>query len=300
MRKIKKRNFKSFIVELTPTLDLVKKAYEEGYAVPSFCVWNAEIIKTVLDVSEELSAPVILMNGWAEFLLLEPESIGGIVYSLIQNHSSPVALHLDHGTSIEEVKKGLRSRYTSVMLDFSAKSFKENVKALQKVVKLSHPSGISVEGELGAVGRTETHAIEGSSVSSLTEPHDAETFVAETGVDMLAVSIGNAHGIYSASPSLDFQLLERIRDLVKVPLVLHGGSGTPENDLKKAIKMGMAKVNIASELVQAVRLSLLEQWNAGRNLYTPIALANAMKELSAVVKKWIKLTGAEGKAWLTV
>ncbi len=120
IRTIKKRNFKSLIVELTPTLDLVKKAYEEGYAVPSFCVWNAEIIKTVLDVSEELSAPVILMNGWAEFLLLEPESIGGIVYSLIQNHSSPVALHLDHGTSIEEVKKGLRSRYTSVMLDFSA------------------------------------------------------------------------------------------------------------------------------------------------------------------------------------
>jgi fructose-bisphosphate aldolase class II len=283
-------------MELTPTLNLVTKAYDEGYAVPSFCVWNADVIKTVLDVAEELSAPVILMNGWAEFLLLDPGSIGRIIHSLIQNHCTPVALHLDHGTSIEEVKTGLSSGYTSVMLDYSTKSFIENTNALKKVVKLSHPLGVSVEGELGAVGRTEIHAIEGSRVSSLTDPRDAEKFVAETGIDMLAVSIGNAHGMYTALPNLDFGLLGEIRNLVKIPLVLHGGSGTPENDLKKAVKMGVAKVNVASELVQTVRLSLMKQWSAGHNFYTPIALADAMKELSHVVRKWIKLAGADGNA----
>jgi fructose/tagatose bisphosphate aldolase len=165
-----------------------------------------------------------------------------------------------------------------------------------------------VEGEIGAIGRADLSSIEsgfgesglGESglglESMLTAPVDAAAYVRDTGVDLLAVSIGNAHGMYTKSPHLNFDLLGEIRRLVDVPLVLHGGSGTPEQDVQRAISLGMAKVNVASELVQSVRESLMRQWGAGENLYAPFALARAMKDMSQVVKKWIMLTGASGKA----
>jgi ketose-bisphosphate aldolase len=277
-------------------LELVKKAESAGFAVPSFCVWNAETIRTVLDAATELKAPVILMNGWAEFELLSPHDIAAVARSLIKNHTFPVALHLDHGNSIDQIRDGLEAGYTSVMLDYSLKSFDENVSALKEVVELAHPLGVTVEGEIGAIGRVDSMSLEGSGQSKLTDPEDAREYVQETGIDMVAVSIGNAHGIYQKLPHLDFELLKKIRRVVNVPLVLHGGSGTPAKDLKRAISLGMAKANVASELVYSIRESLLNQWNAGENLYTPIAQANAMKETAKVVRKWIKKTGAAGKA----
>lgn len=283
-------------LEFIPSIELVKKAAEGGYAVPSFCIWNAESIKTVLDCAAEMKAPVMLMNGWAEFLLLNPEITGLIAHGLVKKHKYPVALHLDHGNSIEQIKEGLAAGYTSVMLDYSTKPFEENVQGLKIVVKLAKPFGVTVEGELGAIGRVDSTTFEGGIESSLTDPEDAEIYVQETGVDMLAVSIGNAHGIYISLPKLDFERLERIRKIVNVPLVLHGGSGTPEQDLRRAISCGIAKVNIASEYVYTVRQSLTRQWSAGENNYTPFALAQAMKEAADVVRKWIRITGAEGKA----
>jgi fructose/tagatose bisphosphate aldolase len=119
-------------LKFVPTIELVKEAEAKGYAVPSFCVWNAETIKTVLDTATALKAPVILMNGWAEFLLLKPESISAIAHSLIKTHLLPTALDLDHGDSIDQVKEGLAARYTSVMLDYSTRPFDENVKALKR------------------------------------------------------------------------------------------------------------------------------------------------------------------------
>jgi tagatose 1,6-diphosphate aldolase GatY/KbaY len=283
-------------MKFTSTIALVKKAAEKGYAVPSFCVWNAETMKAVLDTASRLESPVILMNGWAEFLLLDQHATASIARGLIDDYSIPVALHLDHGQAIEQVTEGIRAGYVSVMLDYSTRPFEENAAALERVVGIAHPLGIGVEGELGAIGRADTTSVESAGPSSLTDPGDASEFVARTGIDMLAVSIGNAHGIYARKPRFEFDLLAKIRDAVNVPLVLHGGSGTPEADLKKAISLGMAKVNVASELVQAVRVSLMEQWNAGKNTYAPFAFADAMKEMAKVVEKWIRLTGAAGRA----
>jgi ketose-bisphosphate aldolase len=282
-------------VEFIPSIELVRKAEAGGYAVPSFCIWNAESIKTVLDCAVEMKAPVMIMNGWAEFLLLNPEITGMIARGLAEKHPYPIALHLDHGNSIEQIKEGLKAGYSSVMLDYSTKPFEENVQGLQAVAALAGPLGVTVEGELGAIGRADTETLEGGAGSSLTDPEDAAAYVEETGVDMLAVSIGNAHGIYVSLPKLDFERLASIRKVVRVPLVLHGGSGTPEHDLKRAISCGIAKVNVASEYVHAVRHSLTRQWGEGKNHYTPFALAEAMKESAAVVRKWIRMTGAEGR-----
>ena len=150
-----------------------------------------------------------------------------------------------------------RVRHTSIILDFSRKSFPENVRALKEVVDLAHPHGISVEGKLGAIGRVDSITSEGLNGSFLTEPEDAGIYVEETGIDLLAVSIRNAHGLHKKLPILDFNLLRKIRSAVSVPLVLHEGSGTPQEDLQKAISMGIAKVNVASELVLTARNSLM-------------------------------------------
>ncbi len=279
-----------------PSIELVKKAEKEGYAVPSFCIWNAETIKTVLDCASEMKAPVIIMNGWAEFKLLNPEVTSEVAQELAKKHKYPIALHLDHGKSIQQIKKGLVAGYSSVMLDYSTKPFDLNVKALKKVVELAHPIGVTVEGEIGAIGRVDMTTTEGDSNSQLTKPKDAEEYVAQTGIDMLAVSIGNAHGVYTRPPNLDFDRLKEIKEVVNIPLVLHGGSSTPENHLKKAIFLGMSKINVASDLVYTIRQSLMKQWNSGENLYVPLAYAKAVKEMAGVVRRWIRLTGAERKA----
>ena len=282
-------------MKFLPSLDLIKKAESGGYAVPSFCVWNAEIMQTVLDAADEMMAPVILMNGPGEFDLLSPNKMGATAHAIAEKYSVPAALHLDHGDSINRVNDCLEAGYTSVMLDYSSKPFVENVEAMKIVIELSRIRGVTVEGELGAIGMVDDISIEGTKASALTDPRDAGLFVNETRVDMLAVSIGNAHGIYSKLPNLDFNLLEEIHSSAGVPLVLHGGSGTPPDDLERAISLGIAKINIASELVQANRDSLLNDWNSGENMWIPSALTKAMKKVSEVVKKWIRITGAAGK-----
>ena len=283
-------------MKFVPMLGLLKKALSEGYAVPSFCVWNAESMAAVLRAAVKLEAPVILMNGPGEFPLLPPADMAAIARSLHVETAFPVALHLDHGNSLSLVRDCLDAGYTSVMLDFSTKPFEENAGALRTVVRMAHPLGATVEGEIGSVGKVEDATIEGNHHSTLTDPMEAAEYVRITGVDTLALSIGNAHGNYTTLPRLRFDILKKVYDRVNIPLVLHGGSGTPDEDIKKAISLGIAKINVASELVRAVRESLMDQWNTGRNFWAPAAEVEAMKDMESVVMKWIRRTGAEGRA----
>jgi ketose-bisphosphate aldolase len=278
-----------------PMLDLLKSARTSGYAVPSFCVWNAESMITVLSVATDLRAPVILMSGPCEFDLLSPADMGAIAQRVAQRFSIPAALHLDHGNSLEQVASCLEAGYTSVMLDYSARPFDENVAALCQVAAMAHPRGVTVEGEIGHVGKADTVTTEGDGDSTLTVVAEAASYVDQTEVDALAVSIGNAHGQYTRLPRLDFARLAEVHAAVRIPLVLHGGSGTPRADLAKAISLGMAKINVATELITAVRQSLLAQWQAGQNLWLPTAQANAVKSMAPVVEKWILATGAAGR-----
>jgi tagatose 1,6-diphosphate aldolase GatY/KbaY len=281
---------------LAPMLELLKKAAADRYAVPSFCVWNAETMVAVLRVAAAMRAPVILMNGPGEFPLMSPADVAVIAREFAGRFPVPAALHLDHGNSLEQVEECLEAGYGSVMLDYSTRPYAENVAALRQAAAMAHPRGVAVEGELGHVGRADSVTSEGGGDSTLTEPGEAAAYVAEAGVDALAVSIGNAHGRYTKLPRLDFARLAEIRAAVAIPLVLHGGSGTPEADLQRAISLGIAKVNVATELIAAVRESLLEQWHAGRHLWVPEAQAEAMKALAATVEKWIRFTGAAGRA----
>jgi tagatose 1,6-diphosphate aldolase GatY/KbaY len=283
-------------MNFVPSRDLVKKAEREGYAVPSFTVWSSETIKIVLETAEKMQSPVILLNGPTEFTLLRPKILAATAYAIARDYTIPAALHLDHGDTLELAKECIEANYTSVMLDLSSKSYKENVNGMQQVVELAKPHGITVEGEIGSIGKADKITEEGTTGVGFTVPSEAKSFVKETNIDMLAVGIGNAHGIYTALPRFDFPRLKEIHELVKIPLVLHGGSGTPKEDLKKSIELGICKVNIASELVKAMRESLMDQWNNNKNLWIPMALSRAIKRLPKIMKKWINNLGSEGKA----
>jgi fructose-bisphosphate aldolase class II len=283
-------------MEFVPMRELLERAVAGGYAVPSFECWNAEAIQTVLGVARKLEAPVIVMNARPGFTLIDPSTYSAIAHAVAADHKLPVALHLDHGDSLDLVDACLKARFSSVMLDFSRKSFEENAAAMRQVVGMARPLGVTVEGEIGAVGRADTLSVEGGTDSTLTDPDQAGAFVRETGVDCLAVSIGNAHGHYTKLPQFDFDRLARIREATGIPLVLHGGSGTPEADLKRAISLGMAKVNVATDCVQAWWESLEAQKKAGRRPWLPLALQQAMRSVAVQVERWVRLTGAAGQA----
>jgi len=275
--------------------ELTGRAYRQGYAVPAFCAWNAEIMDAVLQAAERLHAPVILMQGPGEFPVLPPRQMGAVAAALKRRYPVPAALHLDHGDSPEMVAACIEARYTSVMLDYSSRPNEENARAQQAVVALARPHGITVEGEIGRIGKADDTSAEGSARSSYTDPAEAVAYVRDSGVDLLAVSIGNKHGFYQGDPHLEFGLLAELHAAVPVPLVMHGGTGIPAEDIQRSITMGIAKVNVASELVHGCRASLTRQWSEGRNHWTPLALAAACAEVGKIVEKWIRITGAAGK-----
>ena len=264
--------------------------------MPAFCAWNAESMDVILSVAERMKAPVILMQGPGEFPVLAPKAMAEVARAVATQHHALAALHLDHGDSMEMVRQCVDARYTSVMLDFSTQSFADNAAALREVVALSRPRGITVEGEIGTIGKADQKTVEAGASSAYTDPADAARYVAETGVDLLAVSVGNKHGFYQGEPHLEFELLARLHAAVPVPLVMHGGTGIPEKDIRRSIGLGIAKVNVASELVHGVRESLSTQWARGENLWTPRAIGVSRSVLVPIVEKWFRTTGAEGKA----
>jgi tagatose 1,6-diphosphate aldolase GatY/KbaY len=275
---------------------LLLPAYESRYAVPSFCAWNAEVAETILQVASDMRAPVILMSGPGEFPLNSPDTLGRVCRTIASKYSAPAALHLDHGDSPATVELCLAAGYTSVMLDYSTRPFDENVAGMKQVVARAHPHGVTVEGEIGSVGKVDDATVEGGERSTLTDPAQAARFVEMTGVDALAVSIGNAHGIYTKLPVFDFDRLEQIRKAVGVPLVLHGGSGTQPEYIRRAVALGMAKINIASELCKAFRDTYAEQHSGGKTGWLPTMLGAAKPAMAKVVERWINLSGAAGKA----
>ena len=283
-------------MKFLPMHVLLQAAWRGGYAVPSFCAWNAEVTETILEVATRLQAPVILMSGPGEFVLNPPDTLARISRAIAEKYEVPAALHLDHGDSPELVETCLAVGYTSVMLDYSTRPFEENVSALKAVVHRAHVRGVTVEGEIGCVGRADDLSVEGGKTSTLTNPEDAARYVELTGVDALAVSIGNAHGLYTRLPVFDFERLEKIRKLVQVPLVLHGGSGTQPEYLRRAISLGMAKVNVATELCQAFREVYARAHADGKGGWLPSTLGTTKPAMARVMEKWFQLCGCAGKA----
>ena len=224
--------------------DLLKRAEEKNIGCGAFSVGNMEMVKGAIRAAEELNTPIILQIAEVRLKNSPLHLMGPMMVQAAKEAKVDVAVHLDHGLTFETVDKALELGFTSVMLDASTLPFEENIAKVKTVVEKAQKYGATVEAELGLVGGSE----DGSCDHGIrcTDPDDAVVYARETGIDALAVAIGNAHGNYPVAPTLAFDVLEKIHEKVDIPLVLHGGSGITDKDFQRAISLGIRKVNIAT------------------------------------------------------
>ena len=286
---------------LVSAKEMIEKAHEGHYAVGAFNINNMEWIKSILAAAEEAKSPVML--GVSEGAGKYMAGFKNVVAMVREIHDSmgitvPVALHLDHG-SFEGAKACIEAGFTSVMFDGSQMEYDQNVECTRRVVEAAHGAGVSVEGEIGTIGETEDYLNGTVRDMVYTSPELARRFVEDTGVDALAVSIGTVHGILPKGyvPKLQLGLLKELAAAVPVPLVLHGGSGTPHDEVAAACRTGIHKVNISSEFKHAYYQSVREFVTNHPTLVSPtLVLKDAVQEVRNVAGTKMQVLGSAGKS----
>jgi len=283
------------LMNLVTLNELLSRTNKE-YAVPAVNCFNLEMIQAVLEAAEELCSPVIIQSGPKDVLYSSPETLSAMAQAVAKDKRVPFAIHLDHGRDYGMAVRCIRAGYTSVMFDGSALDLQENIALTSKIVELAHSAGLSCEAELGTIGDRdeEGHKIEND---YMTDPDAAEKFVQKTGVDCLAVGIENAHGFYPLPPKLDLERLKKIQILTDIPLVLHGGSGLPDEQIKAAIHLGIAKINFSTAARSRMIVQVKEY--VDRNSDSPKAdllCAAGRTGFKEAVYEMIRLCGSENKA----
>lgn len=269
--------------------EILTKAKAEGYAVPATNVDHDHNVRAAIEAAEEMDSPLILnMTPTAN---PDMEFFGPIAAEMARRSSQQICLNLDHGKTFEQCLLGVRSGFTNIMIDRSTLPFEENVKQVKEMVDICHALGLTVEGELGHVGMGDNYAVDGN--QALTDVKEAAAFVEQTGVDALAVAIGTAHGAYKGVPKIRFELLHELRDAVPVPLVLHGGSGSGDENLARCAKEGINKLNLSNDLKRAAIENLVNRDLSGNAVYQlyPL-LAEGFKNK---IKHYIGICGCAGK-----
>ena len=271
-------------------IELMKKAREGHYCVPAIAVENEHSVRAAIQAAEEKKSPLIMIALYK----VNPDIhyFGRIVEDLAIRAKVPVAMCQDHGGTYAEAMWAIRAGFTDVMVDRSTLPFEENIAQVSEIVRVAHAVGVGVEAELGHVGMANQYETDGT--GGFTVPEEAIEFVERTGVDALAVAIGTAHGVYSGVPKLQFDLLAELREKVPVPLVLHGGSGTGDENLKKACQMGICKLNISNDLKRGAIANLNEKCKDGMGAYAMYPLL--YEGYKNVAAHYMTLCGSEGKA----
>ncbi|NPV44055.1 MAG: class II fructose-1,6-bisphosphate aldolase [Firmicutes bacterium] len=276
--------------------EILQDARNGSYAVGAFNTNNMEIVQAIVEAAVEENSPVILQASQGALKYAGIEYITAMVKAAAEIAPIPIALHLDHGTSFEQIVKCIRYGFTSVMIDGSKYPLEENIRITKKVVEIAGAVGVSVEAELGKIGGTEDDISVSEKEAYMTDPQEAVRFVKETGVDSLAIAIGTAHGPYKGEPKLDFDRLEKISSLVDIPLVLHGASGVPEDSIRKAVERGICKINIDTDIRQAFARAVREFLEKNPKEYDPRKiLGPAKEEMKKVIREKIRLFGSSGK-----
>lgn len=278
---------------LVTGLEILKPARQDGYAVGAFNCINLEYVRAVIQVARELNSPVIVAltpgalkySGW--------DALPAAVKAMAESSSIPVCLHLDHGTTISEVERAAEAGFSSIMIDGAALSYDQNVQITRTAAEIAHAVGASLEGELGEIGGQEEHIV---STGVMTDPEAVPGFVNATGLDVLATSFGSVHQKAARDAQLDLVRLEQIAAATSAPLVLHGGSGVPDDQLREAIRRGIAKVNVGTQMQRVFSRALREtavahpdEWDA-RKLLSP-----ATKALEDLVRSRIEPLGSAGR-----
>jgi len=269
---------------------LMTKAKEGKYAVGAFNCNNMEIVQAIIQAAEAEKSPVIIQASQGAIKYAGIAYITGLVRVAAAQASVPVCLHLDHGTSFEQVIRCIRDGFTSVMIDGSHLPLEENIALTKKVLDVARAVGVSVEAELGKIGGTEDDISVSEREALMTDPAEAKHFVEKTGVDALAVAIGTAHGRYKGEPQLDFDRLKRVNELVSIPIVLHGSSGVPDEAIRTAIQLGVRKINIDTNIREAFVKGVREALAVDPDEIDPRKiLGPAREEMTRVVREKIRL-----------
>jgi fructose-bisphosphate aldolase, class II len=288
---------------LVPLARMLGTARAGRFAVGAFNGVDSYFIDAIFSAALSLKAPIIINCAEVHLKLIELEDIAGYVHYKAAATGLPVTLNLDHGLTFPTVERALAAGFSSVMFDGSHLTYEENVRQTAEVVRMCHAQGVSVEGELGAVGGDEGGNLEGAADEKhYTDPAQALDFVTRTGLDALAVAIGNSHGKYKGVPKLDFARLDTLSKTVAVPLVLHGGSGLSVEDFRRAVSLGIAKINFYTGMSQValdrLKTDLLDAEFARKYDHYLMSMARARAAVAQAVAEQIGVFGSDGKAGL--
>jgi fructose-bisphosphate aldolase class II len=280
---------------------MLDKAYQKGYAVGAFNIIDLTFLEAIIMAAHRTASPVILNIAEVHFPFVTMEHIVPVVKEIAKKEQFDIVLNLDHGLTIAAMERAIANGFTSIMFDGSQLEFEENIRQTREVVRMCQARNISVEAELGAVGGAESGELVGTAnPAKYTDIEQARQFVRETGVDALAVAIGNSHGRYKGPPQLDFERLRAIRDVTDIPLVLHGGSGISTADFQRATLLGIAKINfftgMSDAAIQATKKSLGE---IGTHYNDYPMMMNAVKDsVAKVVAEQMEIFGSAGQAFV--
>lgn len=276
---------------------LLEKAQKEKYSIGAFNTCNLEITKAIFAAAQKLNSPIIVQTSEGEAKHGQIGKLAHLIREFAQKTKILVALNLDHGKSLKMAQECISAGYTSIMIDGSKLPYEENVSLTRQVCDYAHKYNVPAEGELGLVPTPLQKEIvsEKEREMTMTDPNQAQDFVKKTNVDFLAVGIGNAHGFYKGKPKLDFERLSQIKKKVKIPLVLHGGSGISDQDIKKAISLGICKININTELRLAFSNALRKELSDPKAHIPYEYMKKAEAAAQNVVEEKIKIFGSTNK-----
>ncbi|WP_374055057.1 ketose-bisphosphate aldolase [Rossellomorea sp. FM04394] len=277
--------------------EMLHHAKENGYGIGAFSAHNAETIQAILEAAEEEKAPIMIQVGQKVIQSVGLEPMKVMIDTFAKNTTIPVCIHLDHSRQYEQTMEAIQLGFQSVMFDGSGYSFGENAEITKKVVDAARALGIGNEGEIGKIGGTEDDITVDEKDALITTVEEAIAFTEATDVDYLAVSIGTAHGIYKEVPNLRFDRLKEIANAVNRPIVLHGGSDVPDEQVQRAISLGVAKINVDTELRQAFTRGVQEVFNENPDQFVLAdSLGNGKRRMKEKVQEKIRVFGSQGRA----
>ena len=273
------------------------QAKKEGFAVGQFNVNNLEFVQAIIEAGKEERSPLIFGASEGAIRYMGLNNVVALAKAAAKEADVPVALHLDHGSSFDVVMKCIQAGFSSVMFDGSHYPFEENIRLTKKVVEAAHAVGVSVEGELGTIGGVEDDLNVSEEDAALADPEQAIRFWEETKVDAMAIAVGTAHGMYKGEPKIRYDIIEKVSSQVEAPIVLHGGSGVPDESIQKAISLGVGKINVNTENQVAMAKVVRELLDNNPDMIDPRKyLGPAREAIKETVKEKMRLFGSSGKA----
>lgn len=281
---------------IVSTRDMLLKAQAEGYAVPAFNIHNLETLQVVVETAQELRSPVIVAGTPSTIEYAGGQYVKAMAEVAANRSEVPIAIHLDHFENVDDIKKNINYGFKSCMIDSSKEDFERNIEIVKEVVEYAHQLDVSVEAELGKLCGQEDDLIVDEKDAMYTNAEQAVQFVEATNIDSLAIAIGTAHGLYKGEPKLDFERLKEIRSKVSVPLVLHGASDVPDELVKKAISLGICKVNVATDLKIPFASAVKNYFNENPEANDPRKYMTPGKEaMKKIVEHKIRLCGSNDR-----